>query len=296
MLMIDYNQLNALRAVIRNGSFETAAIDLHVTPSAISQRIKSLEDHLGTTLVIRSTPSVATTAGRRLCRHADEVALLEHTLSHEMAGLVPTHTTPIRIVVNADSLDTWFIHAIAKSPDFLFDIKTDDQDFSADWLRRGEVLAAITAHATAVQGCDIIPLGSLRYLATASPGFQAKYFDGGFTLNAAKAAPMLMFNRKDDSQNLWLRSTFGKPVSPPVHYLPTTRGFVDAASQGVGWGLNPACLVHDKIASGELVTLSDNPVYDVPLFWQFNRVTANALRPLTDVVCAAAKLYLKQPV
>lgn len=291
--MMDYTQLAALRAIIQTGSFEAAAATLHVTQSAISQRIKCLEDRLGSVLIIRGNPATATAAGQRLFRHAQEVALLETALGSDLNGVLPAAgPTPIRVVVNADSLDTWFIKAMAKADGFLFDISTDDQDFSADWLRRGQATAAVSAHAKPVQGCDAIALGSLRYLATASPEFASRYFPDGFDQAAAKAAPMLVFNRKDRSQHHWLRREFGKPITPPAHMLPSTRGFVEAAIEGLGWGLNPQRLVCDHIDSGRLISFGVNPVYDVPLFWQFNRVAGPALQPLSHVVIDTAKQWL----
>lgn len=292
--MMDYAHLAALRAILQTGSFEAAATNLHVTPSAISQRIKTLEDHLGTVLIIRGSPATATPAGQRLFRHAEEVALLETTLGADLNGLLPDEaTTQIRVVVNADSLDTWFIHAMSQVDGFLFDVSTDDEDVSADWLRRGEVMAAVTAHAKPVQGCESIALGRLRYLATASPEFAAQHFAGGFSAVAAKQARMLMFDRKDHSQHQWLQAQFGKRITPPVHLLPSTRGFVTAAIAGLGWGLNPEVLVRDDIAAGRLVTIGGTPIYDVPLFWQFNRVTGHALKPLTNAVEHTAKHWLE---
>ena len=293
--MMDYAHLSALRAIIQTGSFDAAAASLNVTPSAISQRIKTLEDHLGIVLIIRGTPATATPSGQRLFRHTEEVALLETTLGADLNGLLPNQAaTPIRVVVNADSLDTWFIHAMAQTDGFLFDISTDDEDASTDWLRRGEVMAAVTAHAKPVQGCNSIPLGSLRYLATAGPDFAALHFADGFTTEAAKTTPMLAFNRKDHSQHQWLHAQLGKRITPPLHMLPSTRGFVTAAIAGLGWGLNPEQLVRDDLDAGRLVTIGNTPTYDVPLFWQFNRVTGHALQPLTDAVKQTAKQWLAQ--
>lgn len=291
--MMDYAHLAALRAILQTGSFEAAAGALGVTASAISQRLKTLEEQLGTVLVIRGSPATATAAGQRLFRHAEEVTLLESTLGADLNGLLPNEAAaPIRIVVNADTLDTWFIHAMAQSDGYLFDISIDDEDVSVDWLRRGEVMAAVTAHAKPVQGCDSIALGSQRYLATASPQFAAQHFAQGVTSTAAKSAPMLRFNRKDHLQQLWLNREVGKRVDPPVQQLPSTQGFVQAALAGLGWGLNPETLVRNHVDAGRLVVIGNAPIYDVPLFWQFNRVTGQALKPLTRVVMQVAKQRL----
>jgi LysR family transcriptional regulator, chromosome initiation inhibitor len=159
--MLDPAQLAALAAVHRRGSFDLAAIELHVTPSAISQRIKALEEATGSLLIRRGQPCQATETGLRLIRHHDEIALLERTLAQDLPSLSPGPAT-LRIAVNADSLATWVIPALAETDGFLFDLVIDDQDVSQDWLRRGDVAAAITAHPGPLQGCDTAPLGALR--------------------------------------------------------------------------------------------------------------------------------------
>jgi LysR family transcriptional regulator (chromosome initiation inhibitor) len=61
--MLDYAHRSALAAVIRTGSFERAAHQLNVTPSAISHRIKLLEERLGVVLVVQGQPCTATEVG-----------------------------------------------------------------------------------------------------------------------------------------------------------------------------------------------------------------------------------------
>ncbi len=183
--MLDYSQLEALRAVLRHGSFERAAAALHVTPSAVSQRIRALEEQMGSVLIQRGTPARPTATGQRLLHHAEQVALLEAGLSTDLNGGMPAQgPLTVRAVVNADSLDSWFLRAIGQTDGLLYDISSDDQDVSTQWLRRGDVMAAITANPKPVQGCDCIALGALRYLATASPQFVARYFAGGVDWDA----------------------------------------------------------------------------------------------------------------
>lgn len=113
--MLDYAALSALAAVVREGSFERAARALHVTPSAISQRIRTLEERAGCALVVREQPCRAIEAGRRLCQHVDQVRLLEHERHGALPALAPAHfnPAPLPIAVNADSLVTWLAPAIA---------------------------------------------------------------------------------------------------------------------------------------------------------------------------------------
>ncbi|WP_448207798.1 LysR family transcriptional regulator ArgP [Azospirillum sp. sgz302134] len=294
--MLDYALLAALAAVLRTGSFERAARQLHVTPSAVSQRVKLLEERLGTILVVRGVPCTATPAGQRLCQHAEQVALLESELRHELPGI--QHAGPpvtVRIAVNADSLATWFVAAMAETQDCLFDLVLDDQDHSADWLRRGEVLAAVTASERPVQGCDSTPLGALRYIATASPEFVRRHFPDGVSAATLARAPRLTFNSKDRLQTQWTRQAFGTEIPSPSHRLPSSQAFVDAALAGLGWGMNPEILAADHVRSGRLVALIPDQPLDVALVWQRSRIASRTLADITRAVLRTARGVLQQP-
>ena len=290
---LDYAHLRALAAVLRTGSFDAAAAALGVTPSAVSQRVKALEERMGTVLVVRGQPCTATEAGQRLFRHAEEVALLETGLARDLGGAETTRPT-LRIAVNADSLATWFLPALAEAGDALFEVIIDDQDHSADLLRRGEVVAAVTAHGAPVQGCDTAPLGALRYIATASPAFRDRWFGDGLTAEALIRAPVLTFNEKDRLQRDWAAGIAGRALRCPLHLLPSSTAFVEAALMGLGWGMNPEPLVAGHLKAGRLVALDPGRPLDTPLYWQSSRIGRGALAPLTRAVRRAARHTLRQ--
>ncbi len=298
--MLDYAALSALAAVVREGSFDRAAQALHVTPSAISQRIRLLEERMGCALVLRGQPCQPTEAGRRLCQHVDHVQLLEQ----ELHGALPTLSSdaPIRprlpIAVNADSLATWLAPALASyaaQAPVLMDVAVDDQDHTAQWLRSGAVLAAVTASARPAAGCNSQPLGAMRYVAAASPAFMARHFPDGVDVASLSLAPSLQFNAKDDLQARWVRLYWGKPVELPRHTLPSAQAFVTAGLAGMGWGLHPQALIEGHLAQGSLVELVPKRPLDVPLHWQQARVASRLLGQLTQHVVTAARTAL-QPV
>ncbi len=286
--MFDPAQLAALAAIHRLGSFEAAATELHVTPSAISQRIKALEEATGALLLIRGQPCTATAAGLRLIRHHDDIALLTRQLAADLPGATPG-PVPLRIAVNADSLATWVIPALAATEGLFFHLIIDDQEISQDWLKRGEVVAAITAHPGPLQGCDTLPLGALRYRATASPAFAAEWFPDGPTAEALSRAPALVYSREDRLQHRWVKALTGaEPQGLGGHTLPASQAFVDAALAGLGWGMNPEALVAGHIAAGRLTDLAPDQPLDVALHWQFTRLAAPTLAPLTRALRDAA--------
>lgn len=291
--MIDYSALRAVAAVVQTGSFEKAAQSLNVTPSAISQRVKLLEERLGVVLIVRGAPCVATEKGEFLCRHMESVGMLEHGLLTQLPSLQGegAQSVTLHIATNADSLGTWFVEAMAsfsRTTPYLLNVAVDDQDHTVEWLQRGKVVAAVTSLERAVQGCRSVALGALRYHATASAEFVARYFPNGVTVEAIANAPALTFNQKDRLQTQWIKQVLGREVSHPSHWLPSTHAFIDAGLAGMGWGMNPTPLIAEHLDSGRLVELVPGNTLTTPLYWQVNRLVSEQLSELTRAVVAAA--------
>lgn len=293
-MLLDSAQLSAFATVIDEGSFERAAAVLHVTRSAVSQRIKLLEERVGQVLVRRATPCTPTDAGQALYRHAREVALSEAGALAAIGG-GQRSTTRLAIGVNADSLATWFPHAMAQAAEgqsITFDIHVEDQDHSTNLLREGRVMAAVTADPQPVQGCRVLPLGTLRYRALASPAFMQRHFAEGVNAAALAQAPMLVFNRKDALQTRFVRRITRRALTPPVHWLPEAHAFVTATRAGLGWGMTPDPMVENLLEAGTLVELIPGKPVDVPLYWQCWRLNVQALQHMTEAVQRAAAQVL----
>ena len=296
--MLDYAALSALAAVVREGSFERAARTLHVTPSAVSQRIRWLEERVGCALVVRSQPCTATETGRRLCQHVDRVRLLEQDLQGTLPALAPEGVARVAlpVAVNADSLATWFAPALARfaaNAPVLVELAVDDQDHTTEWLRSGAVLAAVTGTARPAAGCSVRPLGAMRYVAAASPAFVKRHFAAGVGAGTLARAPSLVFNTKDELQDRWVRRQCHRHVELPRHTLPSPQAFVTAAVAGMGWGLQPLALVAPLLADGTLVELVPGTPLDVPLHWQHARAASALLDGLGREVAAAARAALR---
>lgn len=296
--MLDYAALHALAAVVREGSFERAARALHVTPSAVSQRIRLLEERVGCALVVRGQPCTPTDTGRRMCQHMDRVRLLEQELTDALPALAPEGGARVAlpVAVNADSLATWFapaLAAFAAQAPVLVELSVDDQDHTAEWLRTGAVLAAVTGTARPAAGCNSQPLGAMRYIAAASPAYMARHFAAGVSAGSLAQAPSLVFNTKDELQARWVRRLCHRHVELPRHTLPSSQAFVTAALAGMGWGLHPEALVDRHLADGTLVELVPDTPLDVPLYWQSTRAASGLLDGLARQLHAAARAGLR---
>jgi LysR family transcriptional regulator (chromosome initiation inhibitor) len=293
-MTLDPVQLATFQAVIEQGSFDAAARALHVTPSAVSQRIKALEQVVGQVLIRRARPCVPTAAGRPLVRLGGQMALLEDEALDAARGTLSGQArSRVAVVVNADSLAGWFLPALAAVPDVVFELHTDDEGHTAELLRAGTVMAAVTTERAAVQGCRVQRLGAMRYVAVAAPACHTAWFAGRNLTAAFATAPMIRFNRKDTLQHRFARTVTSRDIDPPTHFVPASASFTEAIRLGLGWGLVPEDVARSDIAADRLVDLSAGQYLDVPLYWQYWRLESATLSAVTVAVRGAAATALR---
>jgi LysR family transcriptional regulator (chromosome initiation inhibitor) len=301
------DQVRTLLVAVEEGTFEAAARVLHVTPSAVSQRVKALEQHTGRVLLVRSKPVRPTESGTALVRFARQLAWLEHGVRAELgladdaaeaerAGDRDRPFQTVAIAVNADSLSTWFLSAlvdVGAELSIRFELHREDQDHTDELLRQGLVMAAVASSPKPVQGCSVRPLGRMRYQACAEPAFAERWglvtsqgagVSGPDLATALGRAPVVVFNRKDDLQDAFLRD-HGLAGSGPRHYVPASEAYLEAVSIGLGWGM-----VADlqRAVAGPLVEIAPDRPVDVPLYWQQWKLASPALRAVGDAVARVA--------
>ncbi|MGU3586029.1 LysR family transcriptional regulator ArgP [Rhodococcus sp. C26F] len=290
---LDFAQLRTFATVLDEGTFEGAAAVLRVTPSAVSQRIKSLEQHVGQVLLRRTRPVSATAAGEVVMRLARQVARLEQDASEELGlGADTGSYATIPLVVNADSMSTWMLRALARMPvryRALFELHREDEFHSTDLLRDGTAMAAVTSVPEPVQGCTSEKLGAMGYHAMASVDFAERWFPEGMTPTELREAPMLTFDRKDDMQDRFVRKRTRRRLNPPRNYVPGALEFVEAARLGLGWAMLPDAMVADTT---DLVSLAPDDPIAVPLYWQRWRLDSPVLDALTGAVRRTAREVL----
>lgn len=276
------DQVRTLLAVVDEGTFDAAAAALHVTPSAVSQRTK---------------PVRPTESGEVVVRFARQLARLERDARAELGMTAAGEPTRVSVAVNADSLATWFLPALtrAEGADRLcYELHREDESRTASLLREGLVMAAVTSSPEPVTGCSVRPLGRMRYLAAASPGFAREHLAGPLR-EALTVAPTLAFDRGDDLQDAFVRRLRRGPrgASTRRHRVPTSEGFAQSVLMGLGWGLLPVMQAEPLLRAGRLVSLAPDRPFDVPLYWQQWRLDSPALAAVARAVAAAAEEALE---
>lgn len=296
MTELPLDQVRTLLAVVDEGTFEAAAVALHVTPSAVSQRVKALEQRTGRILLMRTKPVRPTESGEVVVRLARQLARLERDARAELGMSGTGEATRVSVAVNSDSLATWFLPALTRVPEELrlcFELRREDQDHTAALLREGLVMAAVTSSSEPVTGCSVRALGIMRYVAAARPDFAARHLNGPLR-ESLPDAPVVVFDRRDDLQDAFVRRLRrGGGASAVRHFVPTSDGFVEAVAAGLGWGVVPEVQAEPLLASGRLVQLAPDRAVDVPLYWQQWKLDSPALAAVARAVTAAAAESLR---
>ena len=287
---LDLNQLRALDATVREGTLEAAARALHVTPSAISQRLRALEMATGRILLVRTKPVQVTESGQVALRLARQIGVLAADAARELGGDLGAEPAPVPVLpiaVNADSMATWLLPALAPlAGEVCFDLHREDQEHTSALLRAGTVMAAVTAEAEPVPGCTSTRLGGMRYRPMASPAFARRWFPAGPTPETLARAPVVVFDRRDDLQHRYLHAVAGPGVAPPAHHVPASADFLAAVALGLGWGMVPD--LQARSSSAGLVVLDPDAGVDVVLYWQQWKLRSPALDRVREAVLAAA--------
>ncbi|CBJ82564.1 LysR family transcriptional regulator ArgP [Xenorhabdus bovienii] len=292
----DYRSLQALDTVIRERGFERAAQKLCITQSAVSQRIKQLENMFGQPLLVRTVPPHPTEQGQKLLALLHQVELLEaQWLGDENGNDIPLL---LSLAVNADSLATWLLpalHPVLSDVPIRLNIQVEDETRTQESLRRGEVVGAISIQSQPLPSCLVDKLGALDYLFVASPKFAERFFPNGVTRSALLKAPAVAFDHLDDMHQAFLQQHFDlSPGSVPCHIVNSSEAFVQLAKQGSTCCMIPHLQVDKELQAGELIDLTPGLCQRRMLYWHRFAPESGAMRKVTDTLLKLGRQMLRQ--
>ncbi|PRC93849.1 HTH-type transcriptional regulator ArgP [Solimicrobium silvestre] len=285
----------AFRAVIESGSFEQAAVRLHLTSPAISLRVRALESQLGNALIVRSRPARATRMGQRLMQYLKRAKLLETDLAAELAVQQDAPLTLV-LALNADSIGTWFFPALSDvliRERVLLDLTVEDQDHTYSLLETGLAIGCISTEPKPMRGCSAELLGVMRYWLVASEDFRNRWFPDGLTRKAARKAPVVAYTHKDTLQSSFLLSKLGLPAGAfPCHYVPGSASHFNAIRYGLGYGMVPELLLK-AAGKNKMAHLAPAKPLELALYWHTWKVQSPRMENLSRQIIAAARKILK---
>jgi LysR family transcriptional regulator, chromosome initiation inhibitor len=297
MSTFDPDALECLAAIVEEAGFERAAQRLSITQSAVSQRLRALEAQVGTVLIVRSRPLKPTSAGQLLLKHTKQLRLLRADLERDLKELAPSSTGGAReeerisIAINADSIATWALPALNElaRQGLPMEIIADDQDFTQERLREGQVLGCVTTLTQALRGCKVVTLGAMHYVAVAQAQYAQEHFPHGLSPHNFRDVPFVAFNRKDDMQSEFVGRAFGlKRVSLNQMFVPSSEGQVRAVLAGWGVSVVPELLARGLLAQGQLVNIAPDRTLPIELFWHCWNLESEVLDSLTAALTQAA--------
>lgn len=302
MSTLDPHALECLAAIVEEGGFERAAQRLSITQSAVSQRLRALEAQVGTVLIVRSRPLKPTPAGHLLLKHAKMMRLLRADLENDLKELAPSSAAGARgeerisVAINADSIATWALPALDAlvREGLPIEVIADDQEFTHEWLREGQVMGCVTSLGQALRGCRMEALGAMDYVLIAAPGFARTHCPQGLDAHNFHRLPFIAFNRKDHLQHAFVTEAFGlSRVLLKQRFVPSSEGQVRAVLAGWGVSVVPWLLVRERLASGELVDLAPAHRLGVALHWHCWNLSSEVLDALSAALRTAAARSLR---
>ena len=304
MSTYDPAALECLAAIVEEGGFERAAQRLNVTQSAVSQRLRALEAQVGSVLIVRSRPLRPTSAGQLLLKHTKQMRLLRADLERDLHELAPIAQVAMLSALMAIEMRSssrvppgalGALHELVRQR-LPLEIIVDDQDFTQEWLRSGQVLGCVTTLKQALRGCKMVPLGAMHYVAVASASYAEQYLPQGLTPHNFREVSFLSFNRKDDMAAEFVARAFGlKRVALNHLFVPGSEAQMRAVAAGWAVGVMPELMAREALADGSMVNLAPGRSLPIQLYWHCWNLESAVLDALTAALTATAARTLEAP-
>lgn len=258
----------SFEAAARHASFQRAAQELHVTPTAISHQVKRLEDYLGAPLFVRKNRAVALThSGEALAARLGELfTALEQAL--DPAAFLETR--PLRVTAMPSLAAKWLAHRMAEyqraHPDC--PVELNDEDEVVDFAD-GRFDVALRYGDGDYPGLRVHPWMSGPVIAVCSPALKA---------SLGKPAAVLQHPLiRDSTIDLpgkppgWAEWLAAQGLSMPARQACLRYSSVyvalEAARAGKGLALAPEPLVRDDLRQGVLVAPFELVLANPYAFW-----------------------------
>ncbi len=173
-MFIELRHLRLIQAMAQNSTLAAAAEQLHLTPSALSHQIKSLEQHFEVPLFLRHhKPLRLSPAGQRLLDLAQRVLPQVAAMEHELQCLAGGDSGRLHLTIECHACFEWLLPTLERYrqdwPDVDVDIRLGVSFDPMPALTRGEVDLVITSDPVELRGVVFHPLFDYQALLAVAP-------------------------------------------------------------------------------------------------------------------------------
>jgi LysR family glycine cleavage system transcriptional activator len=257
--------LRSFEAAARLRSFQAAADELHLTPSAISHQIRRLETNLGQALFVRTHRKVdLTAAGQTLqgyvTRGFAEFSRGIHAISDA------TRAAELRVSVAPTFAAAYLTPRIEQFERInpALRLRLDMSQNLVDF-ERGEFDAVIRMSARPPSGLFAEPVSKVRVAPVCSPAIGARLR----SVAGLRQVTRIIISQAPDAWARWHRA-FGREDQKPrreVRFDPMTAG-LQAAIDGVGVMIAPVDVIRKQVQEGRLMLPFDQ-IYETTSIYRF---------------------------
>lgn len=261
------NAVRLFEAAARSLSFKAAAEELHVTPSAISHGVRTLEEWLGVELFIRGQRNLALTdAGAQFLRPIQEAFESLAAATESLPGEKATGTLSVSVPPTFGS--RWLIPRLtrfsARYPDIAITLDTEHQQL--DLIHAGVDLAIRMAPAHGTGG-TWLRLVRESFVPVCAPSLLEK-FNGLAVEEILRQAPLIHVTTVAEDWVWWFRQSMPSGDLPNRAFeFDIIRMAIDAALQGLGVVLGRKPLIEDELMAGRLVEIGTAPRQGETCYW-----------------------------
>ena len=259
-------------------SFKHAAVQLYLTPSAVSHQIKQLEQQLGFDLFVRKTRTLELTShGAQFFRAIEpQLLLLEQTIN-EFKDKPQNQTIVIDMPeFFASELFTPRLREWTQlHPEINIEVETTKSGLQAS---APADLSIVLANSTPTTGIadELFPL---KYVPACNQAIYDEYADKGF--EALEKVPLILHKARPWSWHQWAQMMRIDKFSPlQIIQFDSMFGVARAAQQGMGIALAPMPISQAWFNQGALVSLFDETLETNDRYFLVQHESANAFKPI----------------
>lgn len=272
--------LSMLQTIAVAGSFAAAAREMGMVPSALTYRVRQIEDALDVLLYDRSSRQAKLTeAGAELLREGarllEEIDAVANRVKRVATGWEPQLTIAIDTVISKPTMMELCESFFSQSPPTRIRLREETLSGTLEALTRGQADLAIGVGPDSARtaGVHSKPLGHITFVYAVAPhhplaNAPEPLSDEVIQKHRAVAVA--------DSISRGAGQTFGLLSGQDVFTVPTMQAKLDAQLRGLGGGNLPRCMADSYIDTGRLVVKrTERAQRQVPLHyaWRLSKTT-----------------------